>query len=67
MVENSRAKLEKKNLDLIVANNLKQKGAGFATDTNIITMITKDEIKELPLMSKEDAANQILDQILSMI
>lgn len=64
MLENSRAKLEKKNLDLIAANNLKVKGAGFAGDTNVITLITKDSVRELPLQSKEDAAGQIFDFIL---
>lgn len=67
MVENSRAKLEKKNLDMIAANNLKQKGAGFGTDTNIITLITKEETKQLELMSKEEAAGQIMDEILRVI
>jgi phosphopantothenoylcysteine decarboxylase/phosphopantothenate--cysteine ligase len=64
MLENSRAKLEKKNIDMIVANNLKQQGAGFATDTNVVTLITKDETKELPLMSKEEVADAILDAIM---
>ena len=66
MLENSRAKLVKKNLDMIAANNLKIKGAGFGTDTNIITLITPDGVTELPLMSKEAAADAILDQILSI-
>lgn len=61
MVENSRAKLIKKNVDMICANNLKQDGAGFGVDTNIITIITKSGIRELPLLSKEDAANAILN------
>lgn len=64
MLENSRAKLEKKHVDMIVANNLKQAGAGFATDTNVVTLITKDDIKELPLMSKDAVAEAILDTIL---
>lgn len=63
MLENSRAKLEKKNLDLIVANNLKQSGAGFATDTNIVTLISRDETEELPLLSKKEVAVRILDKI----
>lgn len=67
MLENSRAKLEKKNLDMIIANNLKQKGAGFGTDTNIITMITKTEEKELDIMSKDDVAKVILDNILGLM
>ena len=61
MVENSRAKLEKKNLDMICANNLKVAGAGFGTDTNVMTVITRTGSEELPLMSKEDAAARILD------
>ncbi len=64
MLENSRAKLEKKHVDMIVANNLKQAGAGFGTDTNVVTLITKDDIKELPLMSKDAVAKAILDTIL---
>ena len=64
MLENSRAKLEKKNLDMIIANNLKVAGAGFGTDTNIVTMITKEEEIELEIMSKADVAKCILDQIL---
>ena len=61
MVENSREKLVKKNVDMICANNLKQSGAGFGVDTNVITIITRNEITELPLQSKESAANAILD------
>ena len=64
MLENSRAKLEKKNLDMIIANNLKVAGAGFGTDTNIVTMITKDQEIELDIMSKADVANAILNHIL---
>jgi len=64
MLENSTKKLSKKNLDMVVANNLKDKGAGFGTDTNLITIITKDNVNQLPLMSKEDVANSILDEIL---
>ena len=60
-VENSRVKLEKKNLDMICANNLKVAGAGFGTDTNVMTVITRTGSEELPLMSKEDAAARILD------
>ena len=66
MIENSRIKLEKKNLDMICANNLKQAGAGFGVDTNVITIITKAEMIELPLLSKEAAANAILDKALSL-
>ena len=64
MLENSRAKLLKKNVDMICANNLKVAGAGFGVDTNVITLITKDNCLELPLQSKESAANAILDQAL---
>jgi len=63
MIENSKKKLEKKNLDMIAANNVKVEGAGFAGDTNILTVITKDGTKELPLLSKEDAADVLLDII----
>ena len=65
MLENSRKKLEKKHLDMIAANNLKVPGAGFETTTNIITIITPDSVKELELMSKDDAAFRLLDEILS--
>ena len=61
MLENSRAKLTKKNVDMICANNLKVAGAGFGVDTNVITLITRDSCTELPLQSKESAANAILD------
>lgn len=64
MLENSRAKLERKNADMIVANNLKTSGAGFGCDTNIVTLITKDSVKELDIMSKADVANAILDAIM---
>ena len=64
MLENSRRKLDKKNLDMIVANNLKDKGAGFGVDTNLITIITRDRELQLELMSKQDAANCILDEII---
>ena len=67
MLENSRAKLAKKNVDMIVANNLKVKGAGFGTDTNVVTIITADDCKELNIMSKADVANAILDEILSCL
>ena len=66
MVENSRAKLTKKNVDMICANNLKQAGAGFGVDTNIITLITADDTQELPMMTKEQAANAILDKALTL-
>lgn len=63
VIENSRKKLTKKNCDMICANSVKKAGAGFGTDTNIITMITSDNDEELELMSKFDAANIILDKI----
>ncbi len=64
MVENSEAKLAKKNADMIVANNLKQKGAGFGTDTNIVTFITKDGIEPMEISSKAKVAEAIFDRIL---
>ena len=64
MLENSRKKLEKKNADMIVANNVKVEGAGFGVDTNVVTLITKEGYKELPQMSKEDVASAILDSII---
>lgn len=64
MLENSRAKLKKKNLDMIVANNLKVAGAGFGTDTNVVTIITGDSCEELPIMTKEEVAGAIFDRIL---
>lgn len=66
MIGNSRAKLEKKHLDMVAANNLKVPGAGFQGDTNVLTLITQDEDVSLQLMSKEDAALKILDKILSL-
>ena len=66
MIENSRAKLVKKNLDMIAANNLKVEGAGFEKDTNVLTLITHTDEIELALMSKEDAAGIILDKIIDM-
>ena len=66
MLENSRKKLKKKNLDLIVANNLKEQGAGFGTDTNRVTIITEKEEKQLGLLSKDMVADEILSYILKM-
>lgn len=65
VLENSREKLKKKNLDMIAANSLKVQGAGFGGDTNVITIITEDEEVSLELMSKEEAASKLLDQIMS--
>lgn len=67
MIENSKRKLQSKNIDMICANNLKTEGAGFGVDTNVITVITKSEVKELPLQSKESAANAILDESLKLL
>lgn len=64
MLENSKKKLKNKNLDMIAANNLREAGAGFGTDTNVITLITGDKEIPLELMSKEQAANQLLDELL---
>lgn len=66
MLENSRKKLEKKNLDMIVANNVKVEGAGFAGDMNIVTLITKDDETQLPLLSKEETAVEIMNKILEI-
>jgi len=64
MVENSKRKLKEKKADMIVANNLKQEGAGFGTDTNIVTFITRDKVLEKPIMTKKEAAGEILDFIM---
>ena len=66
MLENSKAKLDKKNLDMIVANNVKVKGAGFGTDTNVVTIITRNDCRELPIMSKEEVADEILSYIMQL-
>ena len=66
MIENSRAKLLKKNVDMICANNLKQEGAGFGVDTNVITLITREDIYELPLQSKQSAAHAILNKAMGL-
>ena len=65
MVENSRKKLVKKQIDMIAANNLRDEGAGFGVATNLLTLITAEEERALPLMSKEDAANELLTEILA--
>lgn len=67
MLENSCAKLQKKHIDMIVANNVKQEGAGFGTDTNVVTILTEDDTVALPLMSKAETANRLLDHIIGMI
>lgn len=67
LLENSRKKLEKKHADMIVANNLKESGAGFGTDTNVVTMITKDDIIELPILSKDEVANRILSKLICLL
>ena len=66
MLENSRIKLEKKNIDMIVANNLKVAGSGFGTDTNVVTMISKEEEVQLELLTKEMVAHNIIDEILKL-
>lgn len=66
LIENSKTKLAKKNADMIVANNLNVEGAGFGVDTNVVTLITKDNVKELEKMTKEQVAEAILDHILAM-
>lgn len=66
MLENSRAKLEKKQVDMIVANNLKTAGAGFGTDTNVVTLITREKETELELMTKEEVAGRLLDELLQL-
>ena len=66
MVEHALGKLKKKNLDLIVANNVKVEGAGFGTDTNVVTLITDEEIRELALMKKEEVAQQLVDELLKL-
>lgn len=65
MVENSRAKLARKHLDMIVANNLRVAGAGFGVDTNVVTLITGEELLELPLLGKDEVASRLLDEILA--
>ena len=67
MLENSRKKLDSKNCDMICANSLRTQGAGFGVDTNVITMITKEDNTELPIMSKDEAAHIILDKIRGML
>ena len=67
MIENSKAKLKKKNLDMICANNLKVSGAGFGTDTNVVTIITEDSAKELPIESKEKVAYDIISEIVGRL
>ncbi|MPN47616.1 hypothetical protein SDC9_195219 [bioreactor metagenome] len=64
MVENSRRKLQNKKLDMIAANNLKEAGAGFGGDTNLLTLITPENEIALPMMTKDEAANRLFDEIL---
>ena len=66
MLENSKKKLESKNADVLVANSLRQEGAGFGTDTNIVTLITKEEVKQLDIMSKDDVAKTLIDYCKAM-
>lgn len=67
LLENSRKKLDSKNADMIVANNLKTEGAGFGTDTNVVAFITKDSVQELEKISKDEVAHKILDEVKEMI
>ncbi len=67
LIENSRAKLKKKNVDMIAANSLRTAGAGFGTDTNVVTLITADGEEELPLMSKDEVAHAILDRAIKLM
>ena len=68
IIENAKAKIAKKNMDFIVANNLKESGAGFGTDTNIVSIIEKDgSMKEYPMMTKEEVASVILDKIKTLL
>jgi phosphopantothenoylcysteine decarboxylase/phosphopantothenate--cysteine ligase len=67
MLQNSQQKLQKKNVDMICANNLKEQGAGFGVDTNIITLITPYQTRQLPLLSKEEVANEIISEALTLI
>ncbi|MCI8292531.1 MAG: phosphopantothenoylcysteine decarboxylase, partial [Hespellia sp.] len=66
ILENSIQKLEKKNADLIAANSLNEPGTGFGTDTNHLTLIGQDGIKDLPMLSKENAAEVLLDELLKL-
>ena len=67
MLANSATKLEKKHVDMICANNLKVAGAGFGVDTNVLTLITRDGAEELPLLSKEEAANRVIDRAVQLL
>ena len=66
LIENAKDKLEKKGLDLIVANSLNEQGAGFGTDTNIVTLIAKDSLEQLEIMSKAKVSDKVLDKVLSI-
>ncbi len=65
-MENSRKKLLKKHADLIAANSLREDGAGFGTDTNHLTLITEEKVLDVPLMTKEEAADVLLDELLKL-
>ena len=67
LLQNSSAKLTKKNADMICANSLTQEGAGYQVDTNILTLITKDETEQLPMMSKLEASHKIFDKLLTLL
>jgi phosphopantothenoylcysteine decarboxylase/phosphopantothenate--cysteine ligase len=66
LIAHAKEKLLRKNADMIVANSLRTKGAGFATDTNVATLITKENTEDLPMMSKEDLGLVILDRLMSL-
>ena len=66
LIENSRAKLKKKNADVIAANSLRDEGSGFGTDTNHIILIKKDGVTDLPLLTKTEAADKLLDELVSI-
>lgn len=66
VLENAKGKLEKKNADLIVANDVTRPGAGFGVDTNVVTLITREDEKSLPVMSKRDVADAILDRVAAL-
>lgn len=66
LLGNSLAKLKKKKIDMIVANNLRQEGAGFGADTNVVTLLTKEGAEELPMLSKEEVADRLLDRLLML-
>ncbi len=67
LIENAKGKLERKNADMVVANDVTRPGAGFAGDTNIVTLITRTDVKSLPILSKNDVARAILDKVADLL